>query len=329
MRHRCADRAAQLGARRRTAGGRPSISPSMARIWSPIWMPALRGGRAVLDGADQDLLVVGALDGDADAAAAVALEAVVPRLVGVGVAAVAVELLGGGGHRLADERLAVGLLQRGRGVDRAGHQFGQHAAPGAAVRRVGWGVGGSATSWPSRLTVKLPSRGLQDERRIGAGETAIGLGREIAEIGFVEMAVADGAVGLQDDPLDIDVGGERGPRPSAWLPGVSVEVAQETTRAGSNEAAAVRGSVARRKGNQRHFHTQLGTTIAQAVGGRPRLQGERSRLPVEGLGSARSRCAQSSAMTAPFDARQQKQRECDRERQPQQGMQPERRLGCP
>ena len=93
-------------------------------------------GRAVLHGADQDLLVVGALDGDADAAAAVALEAVVARLLGVGVAAVAVELLGGGRHGLADQRLPVGLLQRRRGADRAGHQFGQHAAPGPAVGRI-------------------------------------------------------------------------------------------------------------------------------------------------------------------------------------------------
>jgi hypothetical protein len=68
-------------------------------------------GRAVLNGADQDLLVVGALDGDADAAAAVALEAVVARLLGVGVAAVAVELLGGGRHGVADQHLPVGLLQ--------------------------------------------------------------------------------------------------------------------------------------------------------------------------------------------------------------------------
>ena len=97
---------------------------------------ALGGRRALLHGADQDPLVVGALDRDADAAAAVALEAIILGLVGIGIAAVLVELLGRRDHRALDQDAALGLLQHRRGVDRGGKQLGQHATPGATVGRV-------------------------------------------------------------------------------------------------------------------------------------------------------------------------------------------------
>ena len=178
-RHRRADRAAQLAD---DVAQRP-VDHQFAVDRQDLVADldaGLGGGRAVLDGADHDLLVVGALDGDADAAAAVALEAVVARLVGIGVTAVAVELLGGGGHRLADQRLAVDVLQRRRGVEGAGHQLGQHGAPGAAVGRIGRGgpaqhlaavaldgedaVGGLQRPWPDR---RWRSRGRSRSRAPG------------------------------------------------------------------------------------------------------------------------------------------------------------------
>ena len=184
-------------------------SPSIARIWSPACTPALADGRAVLHGADQDLLVVGALDGDADAAAAVALEAVVARLVGVGVAAVAVELLGGGRHAPRGSAPARSVCCRaGEASIERGEQLGQHAAPGAAVGRIGRASGGVSTSRPSRLTVKArvarsPATA-PDRRWRSRGRSRPTC---VRKSGSYEVAVADRAIGLQDDPLDADVGG--------------------------------------------------------------------------------------------------------------------------
>jgi hypothetical protein len=168
---------------------------------------ALRGGRPRLHGTDQDLPVVGPFDGDADAAAAVALEAIVARLVGIGIAGVAVELLGGGGHGVVDQHLAVGLLQHRRGRHRACHQLGQHGAPRPAVGRIG-----RRRPAHHRAAVALDREGavrrLERERRVGAGKAAVGLGRQVAEIGLEQVAVADRAIGLQHNPFDIDVGGD-------------------------------------------------------------------------------------------------------------------------
>jgi len=51
-------------------------------------------------------------------------------------------------------------------------------------------------------------RRLERERRVGAGKAAVGLGRQVAEIGLEQVAVADRAIGLQHNPFDIDVGGD-------------------------------------------------------------------------------------------------------------------------
>jgi hypothetical protein len=176
----------------------------MAMIWSPTWIPAFAAGAPSWTSPDQDLFVLGALDRDADAAAAVALEPVVPGFVGIGIAAVAVELLGCGGHRLADQQLPVDLLQGGGRVDGSGHQLGQGIPPGATIRRVGRsGAGQDFLAVAFHLEGAVA--GLEDECGIAAGEAAIGLDRQIAEVGFIQVAVADGPVGLEDDALDADI----------------------------------------------------------------------------------------------------------------------------
>src|SRR6516164_733878 len=52
--------------------------------------------------------------------------------------------------------------------------------------------------------------GLQRQRGVAGGKAAIGIDRHLAEVGIVEMAVADGAIGLEYHPLDADVGGRGG-----------------------------------------------------------------------------------------------------------------------
>ena len=98
---------------------------------------AAAGRRVVLHGADHGRLLGGALDGDADAAAAVALEPVVAGFFGIGVAGVAIERLGRGVHRALGQRLPVRLPQGGRGGDRNGEDLGHRRAPGTAIGRVG------------------------------------------------------------------------------------------------------------------------------------------------------------------------------------------------
>ena len=192
-------------------------------------------------------------------------------------------------------------LQRRRGVDRAGHQFGQHAAPGAAVGRCRPGVGRLITSRPSRLTVKARVGGLQGQRRVGAGEAAVGLDRQGAEIGFVEVAIADRAIGLQHDALDIDVGGDRGAAP--WPGSEACRSRSRRRRPGQRRAECLPHAAAS-IGGKRINGTVIPNwrpRLAQAVGGRPRFRSSRRSRgpPVEGLG-APIRCAQSSAMTAPL-----------------------------
>ena len=257
----------------------------------------LGGGRAVLHRADQDPLVVGALDRDADAAAAVALEAVVLGLVGVGVAAVLVELPGGGDHRALDQGAALALLQHRRGVDRGGEQLGQHAAPGAAVGRVG-------RRRPRHHLAAVaqqgegPVAGLQRQRRVGAGEAPVGLLRHLAEIGFVEMAVADRPVGLEDDPFDADIG-RRGR--AARRNGGTVARRDARGDQGSGEESCRRmGQRDVQKTNDRHLGTphdeQSSTSLHRAAS---QGHGERSRPSGVDFGAA-IRCAQRSAMTAPL-----------------------------
>ena len=79
------------------------------------------------------------------------------------------------------------------------------------------GAGRDTTSRPSRIEGEGRRRGLQRQRRVGAGEAPVGLGRHGAEVGLVEVAVADRPIGLQDDPFDADIG--RGGRAARSQPG--------------------------------------------------------------------------------------------------------------